>query len=447
MKKFIFSFFLICCISHFLKANTQIRTGEISVQHLNGSLYEATVSLYTTIYANLDSITIDWGDGTSQLIGLTKKTILNNGYYLLEFSKQHSYINGNYTISYTSSNRAGGNLVINPPNSSQIPFHIYTYFVVDNLNPNSIPKLLNQPIFVGFKNVPLTFIPSICETDGDSLSYELVSPYSSNNGHVPNYTFPNNIGIQPQSLHVEPTRGIFNWIAPQASGLYTIAYKVNEYRGTLVSSKIIDITFEIKEDSNTNPILTTQDTTFIGVFPGNIVNFHLNSSDFDSTQSVKISATGCPFLDSIYLPTLSITTYPDSTVSDFSWQTSLTHSQHAPYTILFEAEDNKLDSLGAKSYLILNIEVYFPVSSIQKKVSSEFQIFPNPTNSWLKVLHPLGINSAIIYNSIGQMIYKESLNPQNSSSILDVSSLYKGTYIIQLNGNNGYSSSLTFIKK
>jgi hypothetical protein len=72
-----------------------------------------------------------------------------------------------------------------------------------------------------------------------------------------------------------------------------------------------------------------------------------------------------------------------------------------------------------------------------------FSLYPNPTNEILNIKNnkEVEITSLSIYNSLGQLI----LVTTGNNSLIDVSSLKTGTYLLKIVSNNG-TSCTKFIK-
>jgi hypothetical protein len=102
--------------------------------------------------------------------------------------------------------------------------------------------------------------------------------------------------------------------------------------------------------------------------------------------------------------------------------------------------DNKIDIVS--SYYFINTVKYFlnnSTLSIEEFDTNKdnFIIFPNPSNDKINWLNEFGINRIIIYNLLGEVILDKTVN----SSIIDISYLEKGVYIVKgISDKSIYSS-------
>ncbi|MBU2949945.1 T9SS type A sorting domain-containing protein [Tamlana agarivorans] len=79
-------------------------------------------------------------------------------------------------------------------------------------------------------------------------------------------------------------------------------------------------------------------------------------------------------------------------------------------------------------------------ASVEDATSSEFAIYPNPANDILNIKsNNLQISAVSIYSLLGKSVYK---NNQFSGSIIDLSSINRGVYILKIE-----ASGRTFSKK
>jgi hypothetical protein len=85
-----------------------------------------------------------------------------------------------------------------------------------------------------------------------------------------------------------------------------------------------------------------------------------------------------------------------------------------------------------------------PTGLNETSFSSSISIYPNPTNTTLFI--KTETNNSVQYqiiNSIGQVLQQEKLK----GTSIDVSSLSKGIYFIQLKDENGLVFTSKFIKE
>lgn len=71
------------------------------------------------------------------------------------------------------------------------------------------------------------------------------------------------------------------------------------------------------------------------------------------------------------------------------------------------------------------------------KNKSEFELFPNPaTNHFIVKSDKTDFTEVLIYNSVGAVVRKETINPINEQTIVYTSSLSSGIYFVQLKNKN-----------
>ncbi|MFM8362547.1 MAG: gliding motility-associated C-terminal domain-containing protein, partial [Haliscomenobacter sp.] len=244
-------------LAHTARA-THNRAGEISIRQegdcASSLRIRATITTYTkasSTQADRDTLTICWGDGKcEQVARVNGPGIPHKGETLENDTKKNIYVayhtypaRSTYVISMTDPNRNGGILNVNFPNSEQIRFYIQTTYTFPNpqfQGCNNTPVLLQPPIDIGCVGRPFIHNPNAYDSDGDSLSYHLVTPLQDVGLQVPNYLFPNNIAPGPRNnLTINSVTGDIVWDAPQRAGEYNLAMIIVEYRDGIPIDTII----------------------------------------------------------------------------------------------------------------------------------------------------------------------------------------------------------------
>jgi gliding motility-associated-like protein len=313
---------------------------------------------------------IVWGDGTSQYVARAN----GNGQPLLNDIKFNIYVavhtypgRGIYVISMTDPNRNGGVLNVNPPNSDQVPFYLEDTLKI--LNPsfqgyNNSPILLQPPIDVAYQGQVFIHTPNAYDFDGDSIAYELIVPLQALGTPVTNYAFPHFIGSggpTANSYTLNPITGELRWTVPEVCGEYNTAILIKEYRaGQLISTMIRDMQIMVECATNRPPTIAPIDD--ICVVAGELVTFPIIANDPDVGQKVRITATGGPFILANSPAVLSAPNTPQTPIvtGSFSWQTECTHIRRQPYQVVFKAQDNFRDTVGASTLRIVRITVVAP---------------------------------------------------------------------------------------
>jgi hypothetical protein len=88
------------------------------------------------------------------------------------------------------------------------------------------------------------------------------------------------------------------------------------------------------------------------------------------------------------------------------------------------------------------------VIAVTSKTATKLSVYPNPAEQTLNVNHPLSSNKAnfSVLSLDGKIMLKKAVAANSTSSMLDVSSLASGAYMVILDDQN-QKSSIKFIKK
>ena len=355
---------LLLCSSTILYA-THNRAGEITYRQIGDLSIEVTISTYTkasSIQADRDSLTVNWGDGTTSRVprtngggdGITLANDLKHNIY----KGIHVYPGRTtYTISFQDPNRIGGIRNVDFPNSISVPFYVETTFTF--LNPqfqgyNNSVILDNPPIDEACIGRKFEHNPGAHDSDGDSLAYELATPMQAVGEVVPKYEFPNEISPGPlNNLTFNQRTGELVWQSPQLIGEYNVAIKIKEYRnGVLINTVIRDMQINVRQCEGVPPVVTT--TTKVCKVAGEHIQVDVLVDDQDFGDQVKISASGGPFLTK-YDPAVLIG--PDTFVNPtlqalFSWETKCAHISNSAYVTIFKGEDNEFGEGNSASGLV-----------------------------------------------------------------------------------------------
>lgn len=370
---------------------THNRAGEIVVEQIDGcnsNRVRVTVITYTktsSVQADRDSLTVCFGDGSCEQVarfngsgippsGEPKPNDIKYNLYIVE----HTYSGpGRYTVSMTDPNRNGGIINVNPPASDNVQFHLQTTFTL--FNPqfqgcNNTPVLLQPPIDYACKGEPFIHNPSAFDPDGDSLSYELITPMQAVDTPVPNYLYPNQVPNNAGSLTLNEVDGTLYWLYPQIVGEFNIAMIIISWRnGEPIDTTVRDMQILVFDCNNHAPTIETEDR--ICVIAGDVVEFKVTANDIDPGDKVKLSALGSPFImavspaDSVEIwrpegnPSADYEAKP--VVKTFRWQTACEHISDLDYTVVFKAEDdfflqNVPGSTGLATLKAVRIKVVGP---------------------------------------------------------------------------------------
>ena len=359
---------------------THNRAGEIFVEQIdcgNTFTVRATIRTWTkasSTGADRDSLTLCWGDGFCERVGRSNGG--GNGIVQPNDIKFNTYVSeytyagrGTYTISMADPNRNAGIENVNFPNSENVPFFISTVYTF--LNPlfdgcNTTPILLAPPIDDGCIGQPFMHNPGALDADGDSLSYQLVTPLQDDGVEVPNYRFPNQVsGNEGSNVTLDDETGEFLWNSPQKAGEYNIAIIIVSWRnGVAIDTVLRDIQFTIRDcGDNQPPQIETIDE--ICVVAGTLVEFDVVATDPDMDDLLQLNAAGGPFFVDVS-PAQNEDIWTDRSFNaqpvtkTFRWQTTCEHISDQPYSVVFTATDNFFDTTGLASLKTVFIKVVGP---------------------------------------------------------------------------------------
>jgi gliding motility-associated-like protein len=330
---------------------THNRAGEITYEQLDDVTIRATITTYTrtsSFSADRDSLELVWGDGQTSLVYR-----INNGGEELEndikiniYQAEHSYpTRGTYTMSLVDPNRIAGILNIDFPNSVNIQFYLETTFTL--LDPrfqgsNSSVILLQPPIDYACPNQPFTYNPNAYDPDGDSIAYQLITPFQGIGIEVPNYVLPDQISAGVDNLVTLDTRtGDFLWNSPKIQGEFNITYRINEYRsGVLINSLVRDMQILVRAcaEGNRPPEIEVIDEYC--VIAGETIIIDIESTDPDTSEILALSVLGGPLtIRNGAEFTQIITNVPSSVNGRIVWETSCDLVSDEFYQIVIKSTD------------------------------------------------------------------------------------------------------------
>lgn len=247
MKQYFLLTFLFLSFHAFATHN---HAGEILIEQIGALTIRATVITYTLdqfSVADRPSLTVYWGDGTSQVVNRlgNGQKLVDSGYKQNFYETAHTFSSlGKYTVYMTDPNRNGGIVNVNFPYSDLIAFHIQATITLmpiqSNGKYNTTPRLRRYPIEVANVGYLFRRFPDAIDDDGDSMAFRLITPMQSLNKNVPNYQFPSMVvPSDSNNISLNPINGMFEWKSPQKEGLYNIALQVISYRNGVAIDTIM----------------------------------------------------------------------------------------------------------------------------------------------------------------------------------------------------------------
>ncbi len=334
---------------------THQRAGEITYEHVSGLTYRITILTYTYTPSAADRPQLDlvWGDGTTSTVDRTSRVNLDNDITRNMYVTEHTFPStGTYHITLEDPNRNDG--IVNIPNSVAVPFFLETILIINPfVGANSSPRLLNPPIDNGCVGYTYYHNPGAYDSDGDSLSYSLITCRGYDGEDIPGYALPS----ASHSISIHPETGDLIWDAPTMQGEYNVAILIKEWRnGVCIGSVVRDMQITILSCSNVPPVITTIDDTCI--MAGDVLAFDVVATDANST-SVGVSATGGVFNLANSHATFAPAQSPPPAIGYFYWETNCGHVRRAAYSALFKATDNG-PQVNLTAYKTVNITVVAP---------------------------------------------------------------------------------------
>lgn len=341
---------------------THNRAGEITYTQVDNLTIIATVTTYTkasSLDADRDTVTLCWGDGNCTAIlrtngidedgnGILDGEEIGNDVRVNRYTMEHTYSGlGHYVLSMMDPNRNADICNINGGNPDGVPFFIRTTVTLFNAQDNgfnSSPILLQAPIDIACVGIPFLHNPAAYDPDGDSLSYELVTPLRMEGLEVPLYESP---AVAPNSITMNPVTGDLQWISPEppcVGAEYNVAFIIIEHRnGIPIDTLMRDMQIKVLECDNLPPEIDAPNE--ICVIAGELLEFPISVTAplSDSTQQVSLEAFGSPFSfglgDSAVL-TVAPGFQEQTLVGTFSWQTNCNQISDEYYQIVLRATDD-----------------------------------------------------------------------------------------------------------
>lgn len=431
-----YRFFLIgvlCVLFSMQSKATHNRAGEITYKWVGPGLY--TYEIKATTYTNIGGPnladrcedTISFGDGTGAVVLRSNGPIgacspAHEGVHINTFRKLNEYITthtypgpGNYLISVEDPNRNVG--IINMPNSVNMLFYIESYLVIPSFgsSKNNSPILTYPPIDDGCVTQCFYHNPGAYDTDGDSISYELIPCKGASGSPIAGYVYPaSGVG---GNFSLDSLTGTLTWCTPQLQGEYNFAILIKEWRldsgGNyfMVGYVERDMQVAIGSCNNVPPqiIFNNLDTCILA---GTTLTNILNATD-PNGDVITLSANGGPFAFNSNPATFLAAPSISATSGIFNWNTDSTHIKRLPYQITIKVKDNS-PVISLAHYKTFNVKV---IPFAPRNLST----FPFTNNILLKWNKPsayklLGSNSFLRYKIYRKTGLSNWINANNETA-------------------------------
>jgi gliding motility-associated-like protein len=316
-------FFKICLFSAMLLTGQHLKAShvvaaDISYKHLNGNLYEFTLTVFTECGASgtlSDSLKIDYSSIGSNLQGIFKVGRVGNPVIIRSCTNSPSKCEDGTTPGFLKTVFKGTFKVPSPQKDWVFSWQECnrSHAITTIKNPGTkcmyIESTLNNADVTGnsspvFQFDPVSFLvagkeaklnPGTIESDGDKIVYSLTPPRYEQKmalDYNGTYSYQNPLTSVP-ALTLDKDAGDILLHPTIANERTVMAIKVEEYRNNiLVGSVIRDLQFTVLSGSNNPPDIsgingtTLTDTT---VEAGKKFCFRINGSDKDAGQKVTFS--------------------------------------------------------------------------------------------------------------------------------------------------------------
>jgi gliding motility-associated-like protein len=328
--------------------SSHIRAGEITAERIstNSLQFRFTLSLYmkTSSAINQNTAELNFGDGTVITAPMVKQEFLGNDTDKRTYVFNHVFQTvGFYRISFTESWRNDG---INNINGSNVSFYLETAIFIDPfVGINNTPVLSVPPIDVAVVGQTFIHNPGAFDIDGDSISYKMTIPKISATQNVPGYRDPASadFGGAGNTLTLNPVSGDLIWEVPRQTGLYNIAFIIEEWRnGIRIGYITRDMQILVEVSNNQKPHLKLPSDTCVAA--GSFIDKIITATDSDirsgSPERIKMTYFGTGQLlisPSTFTVTPDVQSSPAS--GQYEWQTVCDHVRREPYQVIFKAED------------------------------------------------------------------------------------------------------------
>jgi len=443
---------------------THNRSGEIVYEKTGPLTVRAKVITFTktsSANADRDTLTICWGDGSCEQIvrangpgNPPQGEVWPNDVKYNIYVGEHTYVaEGIYIISMTDPNRNAGIMNVNPPSSENVPFHLQAMinFLPEAAGSTGSPVLLAPPIDIAFVGQPYIHAANAFSASGDSIAYELIVPMQSPDNPVPNYSFPNQIGFNPDVIFsLDSITGKLVWDAPQLPGEYVVTILIKFYQnGILVGTTLRDMMIWVGANLGPAPalLLDTPEDVVLDVNVGETVTVHLLVNEPTPDQGV-LELTSTSGLYEVQSPATFSTNISGSTGTGiFNWVVQPEHVREQPYTVTFKAKngpdglaDIKLVRFRAKTTV---------AAPLVPDVGLEYSAYPNPTtdNLTFEWNMPVQKGSVHITDELGRGLRTVILPDAATRLTTDISTFLPGVYFAKIQSEGAVFKTIRFVKK
>jgi hypothetical protein len=394
-----------------------------------------------TLYLG-DGITIT-SERTSKVFNGTCNNIYESTYYF-----EHTFPGpGEYTAAYMDLNRTKST---NLANADLLPFTIATTFQIDLFDTRvNKHRSLSAPILCAAINQPFRLGLAASNVNGDSLTYELITPLTSRSvGNsditiidVPQYQLPAQASINART-------GELTWFNPSQLGSFTFAVRVNRYYeqqliGTNVREFIIDV---IQPDNITQSFtlenrqeLTITDQNQITFTPGQPLVIKVK---YQTSGTAKRLVAFSDLLALIPQYTLDTVSEAGTATAEFKVTPSEAWQRRQPYVLIFRGKTIQNDLIAQQDLTLTLVAKPGTISSNPDQPGEpantgeqSFVIYPNPAKEkfWVRNVRQLPQTKIRLYNAQQQLVLEQHLTTKNTRIHLPAAA---GLYFYQVVSKN-----------
>lgn len=153
-------------------------------------------------------------------------------------------------------------------------------------------------------------------------------------------------------------------------------------------------------------------------------------ADIDSNKNIELNGNEIGLLTSFDF-NQGVPSSKNDTISSLNNLVQLSHN----------GELVGFDLNGSTSNFIKSVCSDTLVNITESEILSQIDIYPNPTNGFLNLTNTQNVSSIVIRNSLGQVILKPE-----SSSLINISSLSKAIYFIEISTHENRKQVLRILK-
>lgn len=295
-----------------------------------------------------------FGDGSSQRVGYNGvPQDVGNNTLLFVYYFDHVYPSDNFYIPYYSDENRNDNILNLKGPTNLLGFYIEMGILIESaLSTNQTPQLSIPPVDIAEQFRTFIHNPGAYDVDGDSVSYKPYYPQIPVGTEAPGYLNPNSVaggktqdGSQEATYSVNPNNGDVKWDAPAITGLFNVAFIIEEWRTVgrrkeRISYAIRDMQITVRPGSNRQPVIDPLPDVCIEAEEEYNASVHVNDQDRDV---VSLQAYGELFESAQLARMASLTPTTNPTLAPFnklfSWRPSCNDIRKRPYQVFLKATD------------------------------------------------------------------------------------------------------------